>query len=51
MEGGLTRQVEGWRERLLDLRAEIEAQLDFSDEGDVGELPDDFGDAVEALQR
>ncbi len=49
MEGGLTRQVEGWRERLLDLRAEIEAQLDFSDEGDVGELPDDFADAVEAL--
>lgn len=51
MEGGLTRQVEGWRERLLDLRAEIEAQLDFSDEGDVGELPDDFGDAVDALSR
>lgn len=39
LEGGLTRQVEGWRERLLDLRAEIEAQLDFSDEGDVGALP------------
>lgn len=38
LEGGLTRQVEGWREQLLDLRAEIEAQLDFSDEGDVGEL-------------
>jgi len=39
LEGGLTRQVEGWRDRLLDLRAEIEAQLDFSDEGDVGALP------------
>lgn len=39
LEGGLTRQVEGWREKLLDLRAEIEAQLDFSDEGDVGALP------------
>lgn len=46
MEGGLTRQVEGWRERLLDLRAEIEAQLDFSDEGDVGELPTDFHAAL-----
>lgn len=49
MEGGLTRQTEGWRERLLDIRAEIEAQLDFSDEGDVGALPDDFGDALLAL--
>jgi len=39
LEGGLTRQVAGWREQLLDLRAEIEAQLDFSDEGDVGALP------------
>ena len=42
MEGGLTRQVDGWRERLLDLRADIEAQLDFSDEGDVGVLPPGF---------
>lgn len=49
MEGGLTRQVEGWRERLLDLRAEIEAQLDFSDEGDVGELPTDFHEALLGL--
>jgi tRNA modification GTPase len=45
-DGGLTRQVEGWRERLLDLRAEIEAQLDFSDEGDVGALPDSFSEDV-----
>lgn len=42
MEGGLTRRIDGWRERLLDLRAVIEAQLDFSDEGDVGELPESF---------
>ncbi|MDC9822423.1 tRNA uridine-5-carboxymethylaminomethyl(34) synthesis GTPase MnmE [Devosia sp. ZB163] len=49
LEGGLTRQVEGWRERLLDLRAEIEAQLDFSDEGDVGALPDSFASEVTAL--
>lgn len=51
MEGGLTRQVDGWRERLLDLRAEIEAQLDFSDEGDVGALPESFSTDVEALRR
>jgi len=37
LEGGLTRQVEGWREQLLDMRADIEARLDFSDEGDVEE--------------
>jgi len=49
LEGGLTRQVEGWRERLLDLRAEIEAQIDFSDEGDVGALPSTFGAEVNAL--
>lgn len=49
MEGGLTRRIEGWRERLLDLRAHIEAQLDFSDEGDVGALPPSFIDDVEAL--
>lgn len=51
LEGGLTRQVDGWRERLLDLRAEIEAQLDFSDEGDVGMLPDTFSVEVTALQQ
>jgi tRNA modification GTPase len=40
LAGGLTRQIEGWRETLLDIRAEIEARLDFSDEGDVAsELP------------
>jgi tRNA modification GTPase len=42
LDGGLSRRIEGWRERLLDLRAEIEARLDFSDEGDVGELPPSF---------
>jgi len=49
LEGGLTRAVEGWRETLLDLRAEIEAQLDFSDEGDVGTLLDTFAIDVLAL--
>jgi tRNA modification GTPase len=36
MDGGLLRAVEKWRDELLDLQAEIEARLDFSDEGDVG---------------
>ncbi len=40
-DGRLTREIEQWRETLLDLRAEIEARLDFSDEGDVSEdLPE-----------
>lgn len=42
-DGKLTEQVEVWRGQLIDLRAEIEARLDFSDEGDVTEtLPDNF---------
>ncbi|MDB5530824.1 MAG: tRNA uridine-5-carboxymethylaminomethyl(34) synthesis GTPase MnmE [Devosia sp.] len=49
LEGGLTAQLDSWRDRLLDLRAEIEARLDFSDEGDVGDLPPSFADDVEAL--
>ncbi|HEX8365642.1 MAG TPA: tRNA uridine-5-carboxymethylaminomethyl(34) synthesis GTPase MnmE [Allosphingosinicella sp.] len=35
--GTLSRQVELWRERILGLAAELEADLDFADEGDVGE--------------
>ena len=50
-EGGLTQRIDGWRNQLLDLRAEIEARLDFSDEGDVDEaLPPEFGDSIFALQ-
>jgi len=33
--GALSRQVEAWLARLLALAAELEALLDFSDEGDV----------------
>ena len=41
LAGGLTQKIEDWRERLLDARAEIEARLDFSDEGDVeDEVPE-----------
>jgi tRNA modification GTPase len=35
--GSLSRQVESWRQRLLALAAALEAALDFSDEGEVGE--------------
>jgi tRNA modification GTPase len=37
-EGGLSRQALAWREILIGLRAEIEARLDFSDEGDVPDV-------------
>ncbi|WP_233280696.1 tRNA uridine-5-carboxymethylaminomethyl(34) synthesis GTPase MnmE [Devosia rhizoryzae] len=36
-DGRLTEEVDRWRTIILDLRAEIEARLDFSDEGDVTE--------------
>ena len=51
-EGGLSQRIDGWRDQLLDLRAEIEARLDFSDEGDVGDtLPEDFGRSLAALRN
>lgn len=51
-EGGLSRQIDDWRNRLLDLRAEIEANLDFSDEGDVGDtLPTGFATDVYELRE
>lgn len=40
--GQLSRRVEGWRERLLGLSAQLEAALDFEDEADVGVLPESF---------
>jgi tRNA modification GTPase len=41
--GALTRRAEVWREELIGLRAEIEARLDFADEGDVAhDLPERF---------
>ncbi|HVY52001.1 MAG TPA: tRNA uridine-5-carboxymethylaminomethyl(34) synthesis GTPase MnmE, partial [Devosia sp.] len=50
LAGGLSQRIEGWRETLLDARAEIEARLDFSDEGDVaGELPAAVPAAIERL--
>ncbi|HEX8571975.1 MAG TPA: tRNA uridine-5-carboxymethylaminomethyl(34) synthesis GTPase MnmE [Allosphingosinicella sp.] len=35
--GALSRTVEAWRQKLLALSASLEAALDFSDEGEVGE--------------
>jgi tRNA modification GTPase len=39
-EGGVRRQVEEWTRRLLQLAAQVEAQLDHSDEDDVAESVD-----------
>jgi tRNA modification GTPase len=38
LEGSLSRQVEAWRFELIRLGAQLEAELDFSDEGHVAEL-------------
>ncbi len=38
MEGGLQRLYDGWRERLMALRAQVEAAIDFSDQ-ELGEDP------------
>lgn len=49
--GALARRAEAWRESLVALRAEIEARLDFSDEGDVAEaLPADFARRLAAVR-
>jgi tRNA modification GTPase len=50
--GVLSRQVAEWQERLLMLAAQIEAVIDFSDEGEVGEgLPADWAAAAGLLAR
>ncbi|GHA23419.1 tRNA modification GTPase MnmE [Devosia pacifica] len=52
LEGGPRSRVASWRRSLLWLRAELEAQLDFSDEGDVAEdLPATFIDTLNALRQ
>ena len=48
-QGGLSAQVSEWREAVLGLSAQIEAVLDFSDEDDVGELPEGFTWNIERL--
>ena len=40
--GALSRRADHWRDRLLMLSAQLEAVLDFADEGDVATLPATF---------
>lgn len=49
--GALSRKVEGWREELLRLSAQVEAVLDFDDEDDVAELPASFANALGDLRQ
>lgn len=35
--GALSRQIEQWQEQILTLSAQIEAEMDFADEGDVAQ--------------
>ena len=49
--GRLAGLAEDWRRRLIDLRAEVEARIDFSDEGDVPEaLPGSVMHGIAALR-
>lgn len=48
--GSVSRLVAGWQERLLALAARLEAVLDFSDEGEVGEaLPAGWAETLATL--
>ncbi|TIX49147.1 tRNA uridine-5-carboxymethylaminomethyl(34) synthesis GTPase MnmE [Alteraurantiacibacter aquimixticola] len=47
--GAISAKVEGWREELLRLSAQIEAVLDFDDEDDVDGLPGDFAASLATL--
>lgn len=48
--GALSRMVEDWQHRLLGLSAQLEAALDFADEGDVEEhLPPRWEEALNVL--
>ena len=50
--GALSRRVEDWQRRILALSAQVEAALDFADEGDVGEnLPSGWSEALGALKE
>ncbi|HVW91917.1 MAG TPA: tRNA uridine-5-carboxymethylaminomethyl(34) synthesis GTPase MnmE, partial [Devosia sp.] len=50
LDGNLSSRIENWRRKLLDLQAGIEAQLDFADEGDVGELSGNFATELAGLR-
>jgi tRNA modification GTPase len=47
--GLLSARVEGWRDRLLHLSAQVEAELDFADEDDVGGFSPAFAQDVADL--
>lgn len=47
--GAFSRVVEGWRDKVLGLSAEVEGVLDFSDEEDSSDMPEDFAARLEAL--
>src|SRR5690606_6283438 len=49
--GSLSRRVDGWRDRLLGLAAQLEAVLDFDDEDDVGGLSARFRHEIAALDE
>lgn len=51
MGGALSSRVEVWRDTVLNLSAQVEAALDFSDEDDVSELPDGFNALIADLSR
>ena len=48
--GAFSREVEGWRTRLLESSAALEAVLDFADEDDVANLPPDFAAKLVTLR-
>lgn len=51
-EGELAKALESWRAQIVKLRAEVEARLDFADEGDVAPaLPAGMADELAALVR
>lgn len=48
--GSVSRMVAAWQERLLGLAARLEAALDFSDEGEVGDdLPEGWSEDLAGL--
>lgn len=48
--GAFSRIVEAWREDLLQSSAAVEAVLDFADEDDVGNLPEQFVQRITRLR-
>ncbi|MBN8809045.1 MAG: tRNA uridine-5-carboxymethylaminomethyl(34) synthesis GTPase MnmE [Sphingomonas sp.] len=52
-DGTLSRQIAAWRDRLVQLAAQVEAALDFADEADVPQLLIDRvrGDAAEIARE